>query len=156
MLTIDIPGCAPLTMEHLVLDFNGTLALDGVLLDGVAALLHPLAQHLRIHVVTGDTFGQARAQLLGLPCELTVLPAADQERAKHDYVRRLGSHSVACIGNGRNDRMMLEAAALGIAVIQAEGAYAQTIAAADIVVRDVRDALALLLNPLRLAATLRV
>lgn len=45
--------------------------------------------------------------------------------------------------------------ALSIAVIQSEGAAPQTVYLADVVVRDVREALQLLLNPLRLTATLR-
>ena len=47
MLTITIPGQDALHLEHLVLDFNGTLASDGVLLDGVAELLQRLATTLR-------------------------------------------------------------------------------------------------------------
>jgi soluble P-type ATPase len=71
------------------------------------------------------------------------------------YVRRLGAGRTACIGNGRNDRLMLRAAALGIAVILAEGASAETVRAADIVVGDIGHALDLLLEPTRLLATLR-
>ncbi len=62
---------------------------------------------------------------------------------------------VVAIGNGRNDRMMLDAAALGIAVCGAEGAAAETLEAADIVVGRIVDALDLLLHPKRLVATLR-
>jgi soluble P-type ATPase len=79
-----------------------------------------------------------------------------QDRAKAAYVRGLDPVSTACIGNGRNDRLMLRIAGLGIAVIQGEGAALETVREADIVVRDVRDALDLLLNPLRLVATLRL
>jgi soluble P-type ATPase len=50
---------------------------------------------------------------------------------------------------------MLRTAALGMAVIQAEGAAAAALKEADVVVTDVRDALDLLLNPLRLVAALR-
>jgi soluble P-type ATPase len=50
---------------------------------------------------------------------------------------------------------MLEESILGIAVIQKEGASAKTVAAADIVVTSITDALELVLNPLRIAATLR-
>ena len=35
----DIPGSPPLRIRHLVLDLNGTLALDGRLLPGVAEAL---------------------------------------------------------------------------------------------------------------------
>ena len=67
MLTISLPGADDLKLEHLVLDFNGTLACDGVLLEGVPSMLGRLAPHLRIHVVTADTFGTARQALAGLP-----------------------------------------------------------------------------------------
>lgn len=54
-----------------------------------------------------------------------------------------------------NDRRMMEAAALSIAVIQGEGAAPQTVYLADVGARDARETLQLLLNPLRVAATLR-
>ena len=59
------------------------------------------------------------------------------------------------MGNGRNDALMLKEAALGIAVIQEEGGAVETLLAADIVTHSVLVALDLLLNPLRLTATLR-
>lgn len=155
MLTIDIPGAQPLQLDHLVLDFNGTLARDGLLLDGVADLLTQLAAHVRVHVVTGDTFGGARAALQGLPCKLVVLGGTDQAQAKRNYVEQLGPQRVACVGNGRNDRLMMDVVTLAIGVIQAEGASPRTISSADVVTRDGREALELLLHPLRLAATLR-
>ena len=43
MLHFDIPGSAPLELEHLVLDYNGTLALDGILLPGVDRVLQELS-----------------------------------------------------------------------------------------------------------------
>jgi soluble P-type ATPase len=60
------------------------------------------------------------------------------------------------MGNGRNDRLMLQTAALGVAVCQAEGAAVQTMLAADVIVPDTQAALDLLIYPLRLVATLRV
>jgi len=49
----------------------------------------------------------------------------------------------------------LSHAALGIAVIGSEGAAGELLATTDVVVRDVREAIELLLCPLRLSATLR-
>jgi soluble P-type ATPase len=155
MLAIDIPGFKTLTLEHLVLDYNGTLARDGELLDGVRERLAALADRLRIHVLTADTFGKARAQLIGLPCALTILPVEGQDRRKLDYVQQLGAARAVCIGNGRNDRLMLQAAGLGIAVAQAEGAAGQAVSAADVLAPDILTALDLLAHPLRLVATLR-
>ncbi|TAK86248.1 MAG: ATPase P [Betaproteobacteria bacterium] len=155
MLSVDIPGYGALRLAHLVLDFNGTLAVDGRLLPGARERLRRLAGELRVHVITADTFGKARAELKGLRCELVILGTRAQDRAKAAYVRRLGAAGTACIGNGRNDRLMLRVAALGIAVIQGEGAAPETVRAADVVVNDLLDGLGLLLNPLRLVATLR-
>jgi soluble P-type ATPase len=155
MLTYDIPGMGKLRLEHLVLDYNGTLAVDGILLPGVAEALKALEADLTIQVLTADTFGKAAEGLAGLPCKLAVLPPGAQDLAKQDFVKDLGADTCACVGNGRNDRLMLAAAGLGIAVILGEGAAGVTLAAADVVTTSITAALELLRHPLRLAATLR-
>ena len=155
MLEIDIPGYRALRLQHLVLDYNGTLACDGTLLDGVRDRLHILAGTLHIHILTADTFGKARAQLVGVPCELSILPGEDQAQRKLEYVQRLGPETTVCVGNGRNDRLMLQEAGLGIAVVQTEGAAVQTVLAAHVLSPDILTALDLLTHPLRLVATLR-
>jgi soluble P-type ATPase len=155
MIEITLPGRAPLRLEHLVLDYNGTLACDGDVLPEVSGLLTALAGLLRVHIVTGDTFGNARAGLAGLACELVVLPREAQAREKQRYIEQLGPDHCVAIGNGRNDHLMLKRSALGIVVVQAEGAAVEALLAADVVVSDVATALSLLLNPLRLTATLR-
>ncbi|MGB5984441.1 MAG: ATPase P [Desulfobacterales bacterium] len=155
MIQVTIPGYPELKLHHLVLDYNGTLAVDGVLLPGVAEALSRLAADLEIHVVTADTFGKVQAALAQVPCTVTILPPGSQDIAKLNYIRKLGCQATVCMGNGRNDRMMLKAAALGVAVILAEGAAVASILAADIVCSGIREALELIANPLRLTATLR-
>ena len=155
MIKVDIPDYGTLELEHLVLDYNGTLARDGQGLPGVPEALRALEGKIEIHVITADTFGSAAAGLKGLPCGLTVLDSGRQAEAKAAYVRGLGAAKCAAVGNGRNDRLMLKEAALGIVVVQEEGASAETLANARVVCRDIRDALGLLLNPQRLVATLR-
>lgn len=155
MLSVDIPGHARLELDHLVCDYNGTLARDGQSLEGVEDRLAALAQRLSVHVVTADTFGAARAALAGMDLRLTILPPGDQDQAKAEYVRTLDAARTVAIGNGRNDRDMLATAALGIAVLGPEGAAGATLAVADVIVPDACAALDLLANPRRLIATLR-
>lgn len=155
MLAIDIPGFCQLRLNHLVLDFNGTLAVDGRLLSGIGSRLVALANDLHLHVVTGNTHGDARERLRGCPVELVCLPSFGQAQAKSDYVASLGAQTVAAIGNGRNDALMLEQAVLGIAVLGTEGLAGDALKPATVVVRHSIDGLDLLLYPNRLIATLR-
>ena len=155
MLEISIPGYRNLQLEHLVLDYNGTLACDGELLEGVVESLDVLSKDLEIHVVTADTFGKVHSRLADSPCKVVVLPQENQDVGKRKYIEELGAESVVSIGNGRNDRLMLERAGLGIAVVQEEGAAAETLLAADVVSPSILAAFDLLRNPLRLTATLR-
>jgi P-type E1-E2 ATPase len=151
-LRIDLPGRAPLDLQYLLLDVNGTLSDRGVLLDGVTERLQRIRELLEVRLLSADTFGtlaEIAAQL-----ELRATIAADRE-AKRGVVASLGGNRCAAIGNGANDAGMLRDAALGIAVIGAEGAAAVTLAAADLVTRSITEALDLLLEPRALAASLR-
>lgn len=155
MIEVNIPDFGQLALDYLVLDFNGTLAVDGRLLPTVASQLNSLAEQLKIIVLTADTFGSAREALADVSCELMVLPPGNQTVGKRDIVRGLGVARCVCVGNGRNDQLMLQEAALGIAVMQAEGTAVATLQTADIVIPSISDALELLSHPRRLIATLR-
>jgi soluble P-type ATPase len=155
MIDITIPGFGELHLAHLVLDYNGTLAVDGKMLPGVSDRLAGLAGRLDVHVVTADTFGLVQSAMGGLDATVTVLPADRQDEAKLAYVRRLGAGKTVAVGNGRNDRLMVEAAALGVAVLLGEGASGLTLSVSDVVCTSIEDALDLLTHPLRLTATLR-
>jgi soluble P-type ATPase len=155
MLEIEIPGNKSLRLADLILDYNGTIAVDGKIMDGVKELLEVLSRSVVIHILTADTFGSVRNQLAGIACQLSIIPLEDQVQAKVEYLRQLGCEGAVCIGNGRNDVLMLKEAALGIAVIQSEGGCAEAVLAADVLTTSVLDALDLLIHPLRLTATLR-
>ena len=155
MLTIDIPGGPALELFYLVLDFNGTIALDGEIRSGVPERLARLAQHLEIHILTADTHGTVAGKLADLPCSLTIIAGHDQDLAKLNFISTLDSQATIAIGNGRNDRLMLQQAALGIGIIGSEGINTAALLAADLLCTTIDDALDLLLYPRRLQATLR-
>ena len=155
MFELEIPSFGHLSIKHLVCDYNGTLAVDGRLRNSVKEHLNHVAQLVEIHIITADTFGLAERELRGVNCKLTILPKEHQSEAKMDYVQNLGPQETIAIGNGRNDRLMLETAAIGIAVLMDEGSALQAIRAADIVVPGINEALAYFKEPRRLIATLR-
>ena len=155
MLKIEIPGQRAFILEHLVLDYNGTMAIDGKQIPAVGDLLNQLENTLQVHILTADTFGTAGPHLKAISCRLVVLHGGRQDVLKRKYIEKIGTGKTVCIGNGRNDLLMIKKAALGIAVIQEEGAFVETVMKADVVCRSIVDALQLLINPQRLIATLR-
>jgi soluble P-type ATPase len=155
-MIIDIPGVGVLDLKHLVFDYNGTIARDGSLLSNIDKTFADLAGHFTIHVLTADTCGTAEKELAGMPCCVSLLQGDQTAVQKEEYVKALGAEQVVCIGNGANDRLMLKAARLGIAVLEGEGCAATAILQADIVVRSIYDALGLLMLPQRIIATLRI
>jgi P-type E1-E2 ATPase len=154
VICLDIPGRGILELEHLVLDLNGTIALDGEVLAGVPERLAALSESLTIHLVTADTQGRAAVIAEQLGVGLVLVTPGDEADQKRALVERLGAERVLAIGNGANDVGMLQAAALGIAVIGTEGLAVEALQAAD-VVATIQDALDLLLHSRRLVATLR-
>ena len=155
MIEVAIPGDGRLRLSFLVLDYNGTLACNGVLLDGVAERLIALSKNLSIHVVTADTFGTVEATLKNLPLHRPS-SAADGPESRQDGLRvpigaqRDGLHRQRAQrppdvagGCARHHRG------------RPEGAAVDALQASDVVTTSIQSALDLLLNPLRLVATLR-
>ncbi len=154
MLSIHLPGQPTLELRQLVLDFNGTLALRGIVIDGVIERCAQLSERLQLHCVTGDTYGTARRALENTNLALHVLPSTGQSLAKRDFVAQLEG-GVCAIGNGWNDRLMLAQAELGLAVMMNEGCASATLHAARGVFPSILDALDALLYPERMIALLR-
>ena len=154
MIKIDIPGRETIEIEHIVLDYNGTVALDGRLMAGAAERMEKLGQLARIYVLTADTYGTVQAQCAGRGIEVRTFPQANAAERKAEIVRALCG-GTACIGNGLNDIGMFDAADLSIAVMDGEGVCAALISHADVLVRSAEEGLDLLLKPDRLRATLR-
>jgi len=155
MVTIKIPGAFTLNIKHVLLDFNGTIAVDGRLVQGVGQRINNLAQNLDFHVITADTFGSVQKELEEVHCSLKVIPEQDQVRAKLDYLEALGKDKTIAAGNGANDESMLREAVLGIAVLGQEGLASKTLAASDIMVMNILDLFGYLEHPGRLVACLR-
>ncbi|NPV90923.1 MAG: hypothetical protein HPY50_09135 [Firmicutes bacterium] len=155
MLKVDIPGSDTLELHYLVLDYNGTLAEDGEILEGVEERIRFLADYLKIYIITADTFGLVKEYCSRLPVEIVKISGTGGYSQKEKFVKKLGPDRVVAIGNGFNDHLMLEASWLGILVIGSEGAAARSILNSDVVCRSIEEALDLLIHPQRLVATLR-
>ena len=154
MLNIQIPGREELSLGHLILDYNGTIAEDGEIIDAIRPRLAELSGFLSIYVITADTHGTATKKCEGLPVQVLVFPTTQVGAIKAAEAKKLGG-GVVTIGNGFNDIQMSEAADLSICVMGKEGCCGGLLHKCDVVVTSIEDALDLLLKPARLRATLR-
>ncbi len=155
MIELTIPGRGTIRLRHLVCDVNGTLAVDGVLMDGVGRAISSLRDRLELHLLTADTHRRQGEIDRQLGVRAIRIPPGDEAKAKADFVRQLGGESVVAVGNGANDAAMLYEAAIGIAVMSPEGLAADALHACDLVAPDILQALGWLDRPMRLVASLR-
>jgi len=155
MINIEIPGWGNMEIENLVLDLNGTLATDGKIPPEVKKKISALAGRIRIYVLTVDTQGTATEESREMKVELIKVEGKDSKEGKFDFLTSLDLEKTVAMGNGNNDELILKEAALGIAILGDEGISVTALKQADIMVKNISDALDLLLKPKRLMATLR-
>lgn len=155
-MLIDIPNYKNLDIKYLVCDYNGTIAKDGKLLDGVGEYLNSLSSYFEeIFVITADTFGSVKKELSSFDIKIKLLSTSNHTQEKGDFIEFLGSSHAMAIGNGNNDVLMLQKATISIAIIGDEGCSSQAILNSKITTNNILDALSLIKNPKRLIATLR-
>jgi P-type E1-E2 ATPase len=155
MIELSIPGRGNWRLQHLVTDVNGTLAVDGILIEGLAKRIALIRDRLEVHMLTADTHARQASIDQQLNLVANRLAPGNEQEQKRAYVQQLSPAGVVAIGQGANDAGMLSAAAIGIAVMSREGLAVETLQAADLIVPDILAAFELLENPIRLMATLR-
>jgi soluble P-type ATPase len=155
MIMIDIPGWGNMEIENIVLDLNGTIAADGKIPLEVREKINGLSDKAKIYILTADTQGTASEETSDMTVELLKVSEKDSTEVKLRVLESLDPTKTVAIGNGNNDRLILREAALGIGVLGEEGISVSAMKDADIIVRDICNALDLFLRPKRLTATLR-
>lgn len=152
---IEIPNFKTLNIQHIVCDYNGTIAKDGIVLPEIKALFEQLSKVYTLHVITADTFGSVHAQLEGYNVNIKVLSTDYHTEEKAAYISQLGKDVCVALGNGNNDADMLSLASVGIAVMGDEGCAKDTLMGSDVICKNITEALYLILQSKRLIATLR-
>ncbi|MCC3867499.1 HAD family hydrolase [Terrisporobacter mayombei] len=155
MINIDIPGRESLELENLVFDFNGTIAVDGRILENIKNQLTELSKIINIYVITADTYGMAQEECEKVNLKVITVPTGCVGKHKGDLVKKLGGKVTATIGNGFNDIDMFKESKLSVAVIEGEGTCSKLIINSDIVTRSIEEALNLFLTPNHIKADLR-
>lgn len=154
-MNIKIPGRDSFELKNVVFDYNGTIAIDGKLIDGISKEINELSSKLNFYVITADTYGTVQKELENTNCEVITIAKENQDICKLDFLNSLGANSTLTVGNGRNDKLMLKESILGIAILQDEGLCTETLLISDILVKSIYDVFGFLKDINRLVATLR-
>lgn len=154
-MKIEIPGYKELDLRYVLLDFNGTIAVDGKISLSAKLYLNRVAEKFMVYVLTADTNHNASQECDNLPVNLIKYTSSNVSSRKLAVLQELGPEYCVAIGNGRNDFEMLKNAALSISVLEEEGMYSPLLFNSDICTKSIIDALTLLLEEHRLVANLR-
>lgn len=154
-MQVNIPGREPFEIKNIVFDYNGTVANNGKLIEGVSANINDLSDRFDFYVITADTYGTVEKELENINCKVITIPKESQDLCKLDFIKELGSNTTLSVGNGRNDKLMLKESVLGIAILQEEGLCTETLLSSDLLVKSIIDVFSFLKDSNRLVATLR-
>jgi hypothetical protein len=171
MIPIERPGLNPLEIEFVLLDFEGTLAIDRRVHPKAKDKINLLSKRTKIYIFVnpptppfnkggeGGILAKGEKEVIEerlkkVKAEIIYLTEGVSSRRKLDLLRQLGPPRCVAIGNGMNDAAMIEEAGIGICVIGKEGSSGKTMKNSDLVFADILDALDFLLKPLRQKATL--
>ena len=154
MIFIERPGQGNLEIEFILIDFEGTLALDRRVHPKAKDKINLLSKRAKIYILTKEEKEHAEEVLKKVKAEIIYLTEGESSQKKLDMLRQLGGNRTVAIGNGADDVPMIEEAGLGICVLGKEGTFSETIKKADVVFMNILDALDFLLKPLRQKATL--
>jgi soluble P-type ATPase len=154
MIAIQRPGQAPLEIDFILIDFEGTLASDRRVHPKAKDKVNLLARRAKVHVLTIGEKAVAEEALKRVKADLFCAAAGESSGRKLELLRQLGPLRTAVIGNGVDDVPMMGEAGLALCVISKEGTSVEAMKKAHLVVSNVLDALDFLLKPLRQEATL--
>ena len=170
MISIGRPGQSNLDIEFILIDFNGTLAIDRRVHPKAKDKINLLSKRTKIYIFVNpptppfDKGGKGgilakeliEERLRKVKAEIIYLAEGDSSGKKLDLLRQLGPTRCVAIGNGMDDAALMQEAAIGICVISKEGSSGEAMKHADLVFTDILDALDFLLKPLRQKATLSI
>ncbi|AXX92714.1 ATPase P [Malaciobacter molluscorum LMG 25693] len=154
-MKIDIPNKESFELKNIVFDYNGTIAIDGKIIDGVSKNIDELSNLFDFYVITADTYGSVENELKNTNCKVITISKDKQDEKKLQFIKKLNPKTVLSVGNGRNDKLMLKESIIGISILQDEGLCTQTLLSSDILVNSIFDVFGFLKDKNRLIATLR-
>lgn len=155
MIEVNIPSFKKISIENVVFDYNGTLAVDGRLIDGIKERLIDISKIVNVYIITADTYGTVRENFKNIDIKVEIISKENGSIDKLNFVKKLGCGSTIAVGNGNNDELMLKESAVGVCILGEEGLATKALLASDIVLKNINDLFEMITNKKRIIAALR-
>lgn len=155
IILLNIPNYKTISVKNIVFDYNGTIATSGKVAEDVFARIIQLTQQFNVYIVTADTFGTVQERFKQTPVEVYIIDRDNGTNDKANFIRTIGPDQTIALGNGNNDRKMLEISALGIGVLGEEGMSFKTLKASDLFIQELMNFFEMIEQPKKLIASLR-
>ena len=140
-------------LDTLILDLNGTLTVGGVMDETIVPLLQWLQDAWwKCYLLTGNQRWNAH---VFETYWLEIIEVSDAA-GKEAFIRSLHVEHCVAIGNARIDIGMFKHAKISIATLQGEWIHKDIIDHVDIIVPSMKNALELLVDTDRFAATMKI
>ena len=148
-------GVGEIEVDTIILDLNGTLAVNGSIVKGAKERLGKLKElGYKIFLLTGNQRGNAGELCHELGIDFKVAKTSDEKEAiTKEFIN--SSKGVVSIGNARIDIGTFKDAKVRIGTLQAEGIHTGIIEYIDILVPSLINALDLLIDEDTFNATMR-
>ncbi len=154
MIILQKPGGPHLEIESLLIDYEGTLAIDGRVHPKAKDKINLLSKRINIYILAKGEKEKVEERLKNVKAEVLFLQEGETTRQKLELLKKVGPERALAIGNGLDDGPLLEEAGFSICVIGQEGASGKALQKADLIVTDIIHGLDFILKPLRQKATL--
>lgn len=153
-MTYNVPQLGEITINTIVLDLNGTLAVKGKIVDGAKERIAKLKElGFKIILFTGDQRGNAKELCEDLGIDFM---KAGSGLDKETLFLDLELETTAAIGNARIDLGKFKHAKVSVATLQSEGIHTGILKDVDVIVPSINDALDFFIDADIFCATMRV
>ncbi|MEA1974019.1 MAG: ATPase P [Bacillota bacterium] len=154
-MIINVPQTGKYHIENIVFDYNGTIANDGIIIDGILKRIVDLSKNFNVHIITADTFNTVKESFKGTNVNVYIIDKDFGSEQKEKFIDKLGFDKTIALGNGRNDQLMLKKSIISIAVLNDEGVSVKAINSADFLIKDINNFFDMIEKPKKMIAILR-
>ncbi|MDM8533466.1 ATPase P [Clostridiaceae bacterium HSG29] len=154
-MVINVPETGKYEIENIVFDYNGTIAINGEIINGILEKIVKLAESFNVTIITADTFNTVKRAFKNTDVNIHIIDSIDGTIQKKEFVEEVGSNKTIALGNGRNDELMLKEAIISVAILNDEGVSLKALNNADFLLKDINHFFEMIEEPKKLVAILR-